>query len=59
MKAKGREAMGSRKHGKSGHCGKSPKLRHHLRREAERNERRSKAPKLEYTNVSDLMKDRP
>ena len=44
MKAKGREAMGIRKHGKSGHSGKSPKLRHAMKRDAEQNERKAKKP---------------
>jgi len=34
---KGKSGVGSHKHGVSGRAGKSPKLRHTLKREAERN----------------------
>lgn len=37
-KQQGRGGMGSRKHGKSGFCPKSPKLRHAMKREAEKAE---------------------
>ena len=37
---KGHSGIGMRKHGRSGHSGKSPKLRLALRRDAEKDERR-------------------
>lgn len=39
---KGNQEMGMKKHGQSGHNPKSPKLRHAMKREAEKNERKSK-----------------
>jgi hypothetical protein len=51
---------GMRKHGRSGHNGKSPKMRHHERLLAERNEvkdrTRLKDPK---ESVSDLFHKKP
>ncbi len=38
----GRNGMGSHKHGVSGRSGKSPAMRHHLKREAEKNERKDR-----------------
>ena len=41
----GKAGMGSAKHGKTGWkngAGKSPKLRHHMKREAEKDERKAK-----------------
>ena len=39
-----RGGMGSHKHGVSGRSGKSPRFRHWLKRETERQEHRKKAP---------------
>jgi hypothetical protein len=43
---KGQDGMGSHKHGVSGHSGKSPKLRHHMRREAEKEELRGNRKRI-------------
>ena len=39
----GRGGIGSRKHGKSGHSGKSPRFRHNAKIEAERNVRKDRS----------------
>lgn len=38
-----RGGMGSHKHGISGRAGKSPNLRHYMKREAEKDERKSRS----------------
>ena len=56
MESKGREPMGSRKHGKSGHAGKSPRFRFHARMEAERDVRKPKALPLTHKSVAEALK---
>lgn len=56
----GKKSMGMKKHGKSGFkngAGKSPKFRANQKREAEKNEIKSKPP-LPYSSVSDLMNNK-
>lgn len=58
MTQKGGGGMGMRKHGKSGWkngSGKSPKLRHALKREAEANEKKAKDP-LPFSSVPDAFR---
>jgi len=40
---KGTKGFGMHKHGTSGRTGKSPKLRHAMKREAEQNERKDRS----------------
>ena len=51
----GSRGMGMAKHGKSGRPPKSPKLRHAIKREAEKNEIKSRKP-LSHKNVKGLFK---
>ncbi len=53
---KGRSGIGSHKHGVSGHTGKSPKFRHGLKREAEKNERKKKKSINMYSSVTEALK---
>jgi hypothetical protein len=54
-----RGGMGTRKHGKSGHATKSPRLRHAMRLEAERNERKDRSQiKRPFDSVKDMFKRR-
>jgi hypothetical protein len=48
--------MGMKKHGKSGRCPKSPKLRHAMKREAERHEIKAKRSTCVHSSVSELFK---
>lgn len=50
----GRGGMGSRKHGKSGIAPKSPKVRHSMKMEAERNERKPRRFRM-YSSIKELM----
>jgi hypothetical protein len=56
----GKGGMGSHKHGTSGHSSKSPKLKHRMKREAEKDVRldraRIKDPK---TSVQELFRKKP
>ena len=57
MGQSGRGGMGNKKHGASGWkngVGKSPKLRHALKREAEANERKASKP-LPYKSVTEAL----
>lgn len=45
---RGRGGMGIAKHRKSGHPGKSPKLRHGMRRDAEANDRPARRTTTEW-----------
>ncbi len=54
MKCKGREPMGSKKHGKSGHAGKSPRMRLWLKREAEK---RTSTKRKRTTKMFDSVKE--
>jgi hypothetical protein len=57
MMIKGRSGMGSQKHGRSGHSGKSPKFRHATKMEAEHNEIRDKSRIKDPKNsVAELFK---
>ncbi len=51
---KGNSGVGMKKHGVSGHAGKSPKLRHFMKREAEKREKKALAP-LPYSTVSEAI----
>jgi hypothetical protein len=51
---KGRGGMGNHKHGTSGRAPKSPRLRHAIKLDAERNERKAKKP-LPYGSVKDVF----
>lgn len=56
--AVGHGTMGSHKHGVSGTPGKSPKLRHALKREAEQNERKAHKSREDlYDSPSDAIKN--
>jgi transposase len=56
----GRGGMGSRKHGQSGHPGKSPKLRHAMKREAERQERKDRSKLADPKgSVGEAFKGKP
>jgi hypothetical protein len=46
--------MGNHKHGTSGRAPKSPRLRHAIKLDAERNERKAKKP-LPYGSVKDVF----
>lgn len=50
--------FGSKKHGVSGHSGKSPKLRFHMKLDAERNEIKAKSTNCRYESVTDLFKNK-
>lgn len=52
----GRGGMGSHKHGTSGVPGKSPKLRHALKREAEKQERKKRKTIDWYATVAEALK---
>ena len=52
----GNSGIGSTKHGKSGFCTKSPKLRFHMKMEAEKTEVKSKPSTCVYNSVSELFK---
>lgn len=53
----GRTGMGSHKHAISGRAGKSPKLRHRMKMEAERNERKDRSKiKEPRQTVKELFK---
>ncbi len=47
--------MGVSKHRKSGRSPKSPKLRNHMKREAERNEKKAKSQKLRFSSVREAL----
>ena len=53
---KGNDGMGMKKHGRSGYAPKSPKLKHALKREAEKDERKAKPSTCKYESVSDALK---
>lgn len=56
----GRGGMGSRKHGKSGHAGKSPRLRMWARMEAERPPQTSRPKAKFFGSIRELFsRDRP
>lgn len=58
MKSKGRESMGMRKHGRSGRAPKSPKLRHAMKREAERREKKRPPTTTEFNpTVKDVFSE--
>ena len=59
MAQKGRNNMGSHKHGISGKAPKSPKLRHRMELEAQRNERKAKKSTCKHQSVFDLLNYRP
>jgi hypothetical protein len=48
--------LGIGKHRKSGKCGKSPKARHALKREAEKNEIKAKASTCNHETFESLFK---
>lgn len=55
MQQKGRAGMGSRKHGRSGKAPKSPRLRHRMQIEANRQRKlRPKKQKM-YGSVKELL----
>ncbi len=54
---KGRGGMGSRKHGKSGVAPKSPRLRHQMKLEAERNERKASKSTCKYSSVAEALRE--
>lgn len=56
MIANGRASMGMHKHGVSGQAGKSPKMRHYLKREAEKQNRKSKAQPLRHESVAEAVR---
>ena len=53
----GKTGMGNKKHGQSGRAGKSPKMRHAERREAEKNEIKAKPSNLKSVSVMDLIEE--
>ena len=58
MGDKGRTEMGMRKHSASGFkngSGKSPNLRHSMKREAEKNEIKAKPSTCKYNSVQEIM----
>ena len=61
-KHSGGSGMGSAKRGKTGWkngAGKSPKLRHHMKREAEKNERKPKKTTTKfYSSVSEALRSK-
>ncbi len=54
---RGNSGIGMKKHGVSGHHGKSPKLRHSMKREVEKNEKKAPAP-LTHRTASEAIKAR-
>jgi len=57
MAHQGQSGIGMKKHKRSGYkngAGKSPKLRHSIKREAEQDERKSKPP-LPYRSVKEAL----
>lgn len=52
----GRRGMGSHKHGVSGTPGYSPKLRHNMKLEAEREETTLKSTDCKYKTVADAIR---
>ncbi len=54
---KGNDGMGMKKHGRSGYCTKSPKMRHAMKREAEKNEKKAKPSTCKYLTVTEALKD--
>ena len=54
---KGNSGVGMGKHGRSGHSGKSPKLRLAMRREAEKDERRAKKYPM-VGSIAELLRKR-
>lgn len=53
-----RGGMGSRKHGRSGVAPKSPRVRFHMKREAEKMERKTRRVKCKHRTVTDLLNSR-
>ncbi len=51
------KGIGMKKHGVSGHSGKSPKFRHAMKREAEKREKKAPAP-LPYRTASEAINSR-
>jgi hypothetical protein len=51
----GRGGMGNHKHGTSGVAPKSPRLRHKMKREAGRNERRAKPSTCTASSIAELL----
>lgn len=56
MMCKGREAMGNRKHGRSGRAPKSPKLRLSMKMDAEKNERKRRKSGKMFETVADAFR---
>jgi hypothetical protein len=54
----GRGGMGSHKHGVSGRAPKSPKLRHRMKLDAERQDRKAKPSACTASSIAELMKNR-
>jgi hypothetical protein len=53
----GRGGMGSRKHGTSGVAPKSPGMRHRMKLDAEKNERKAKRP-LPHKSIRELFREK-
>jgi hypothetical protein len=49
--------MGMKKHGRSGRAPKSPKLRHAMKCEAEKDERKAKPSNCKFSSVSEAIND--
>lgn len=55
---KGRGNLGSRKHGRSGTAPKSPRLKHAMQREAQKQSPRAKRTSCRHESVEDLLRNR-
>ncbi|MGI9277250.1 MAG: hypothetical protein ACR2PT_20695 [Endozoicomonas sp.] len=58
MPQTGRGGMGSHKHGVSGRSQKSPRLRHHMKLEAERDCRKARRSSCTYASINECLADR-
>ena len=55
---KGRGGMGNHKHAVSGKAPKSPRLRHRMKMDAERDERNSKPSTCTASSIAELMRQK-
>ena len=55
---RGNTGIGTSKHRKSGHVGKSPRFRHGMKRDAEDRSIKRKSRPLKYNSVADALKAR-
>jgi len=54
---KGTKGTGMKNHGRSGYCTNSPKMRHAMKREAEKDEKKEKPSTCKFSSVADALKD--